>query len=288
MRVTHETPVLDFCEEGRQQFWRSKAWPGLSAEIHVSHTDGPLLRVSTGGYLHAKYVPEGTHAPVQTQATYSPGPDGTLVERSLSVTFEYGAQPAPVPDELRSQVGREAATFVTTVVTCSSSFADRWDGAVAAANAAIAAKHQEKVDAARGRVTDALAGELTAILDRVAAQVGAPSPSGRDLAAHPALAELASLIHVADDTDPVLFAGPAQRIVERTTSHLAAGAARRLHAGVRLSEAEFLAAAAATVQDRHPDADATVVRDAVQAAYDLAHACTYGAGFPDAAGAEQP
>lgn len=246
-------------------FWSTTAPlpSGLAISVHTSDLGHPVLRVAPV----KRYVPAGTHAPVQVQATYTLD-GGRPTPLQFSAQFVYGPR-VPLPEDLEAQVRAEATVAVAAVVVSAPSFAGEWDAATG------------EMEAERAERDSKLASRVAAAVATTLAAAGTPVDSER-LSGDPRIVELtAELTREPADTPT------GDEVVARAAAALTADAAARIEKAQRLSGLEFTALLAERLSEALPGVPTDSTRRAAEAVYDVAHAVYYGTGhFPDRAPGE--
>jgi hypothetical protein len=252
---------------------------GLLVEVAAS-AQGPVLRVATGPAAGARYVPAGTHAPIQVNGTYTVV-DGEIDTVSFSATYVFGARGLVGP-ELLEIAAADALEVVTVVVALAPSFPKLWEAAAA-----------QRWDAAaeRARIERATVVAKVSVAVNEAAVAALTEALGP--AAAEAVAERAELVELLagrvvpePDQPPTDERGWA--VQDAARSVLSARATEAIARQERLSEAEFIACAADAILAATPGISTDDARSAAAAAYNLMHAVYYGTGrFPDRAPNEQ-
>lgn len=269
MSTRNEAPGLRFHDAAApdRPYW-STTQPlpaGLAISVQTVDSD-QVLAVTTV----KRYVPAGTHAPVQVQATYALS-DARPAPLRFSAQWVYGAR-EPLPAELLDQVTGEVGAAVTAVVATAPSFAAEWD-ALRARSAAAASQH-----------TDDQVVRVAAAAAMAFAALGVPADAER-LAADPRVRALVAE-HACSDAPSIVSGGEA---TDRLVAALGADARVRLEATERLSELEFTALLAETLTAHVDGMDAGLARRAASVSYDVCHSVYYGtAGFPDRAHPDTP
>lgn len=275
MQTNQQTPAIRECRLGTADpkwFWESTGSTGahLRAEITWT-TDGPALRVFTGGQLSKHYVPSRTSIPVNLTAQFDVS-SGTPVRTHFSAQPAFGNQ-RELPEGVAETAEAEATEWARLVLTTAPTFAERWDAVRAERAAKAAAKTAENLDGARSKVTAALASALDA-----SRGISGPvrlSDLEADAHVEAIVARYVRVLETADGPDgaAVTAAGAAA---------LREAGAAAVAEGRRLSEIEFIELATESAVAVADGTDRAIVRAIVQAVYNEMYDVNYNSGyFPD-------
>lgn len=278
MKTTAETPGVSLHHTaptkggGATVYYSSKSplAAGLGASVFApADSSEPSIRVFTGGALASRYLPRGTNAPVQIQATYKVS-DGKATAVSFSAQFEFGPR-TELPEALCASAQAEVSEFVTRIVAGVPSFPALWDSAA------------EQITARSAHTTRRRARAVAAAVAQALASHGEPAPSIDELAADPRVASLA-----AEATEPSTGPVRGDDVVRNTQVNLSAAAKDRFASNERLSELEFIAFTMEEFLRRNATASETLVREVVSFTYGMMFDVHYGTGFfPDRAPVEE-